>query len=78
MGGASYIVQLLSIFGVTVGLEICDVSGCDVFLLQTCEIVMERNVSSDVQITDDTRLRERVSNTNYMSEWIREFIYDAY
>jgi len=32
--------------------------------LQTCEIIMERNVSSDVQITDDTRLRERVSNAN--------------
>jgi len=33
--------------------------------LQTCEIIMERNVSSDVQITDDTRLRERVSNANW-------------
>jgi len=29
--------------------------------VQTCQIVMERNVSSsDVQVTDDTRLRERV------------------
>ena len=46
--------------------------------LQTCKIIMERNVSSDVQITDDTRLRERVSNISALSlvwqSWKREKI----